>query len=297
MRRVVIVVVLIVAAGILGMWRSSGGVKQGLSRVVGAREEQTEAKDEIRKSFTVEPGTRLEIYGINGGVEVQTSDTKTLEVYVLRTAGSQEDLGRRQVNIEQTSTAVTIKTHQSHNVWSHLFGNKAKEQVTIKAPRQITLALKGVNGQVVSQDIDGSVEVKGINGRVELAAASDSAELSGINGNIVVGFRQLSRGARLSGINGNIELRVAGDTNADLNAKGMNGSVRSEIPEIVVDKDDRGSRYSARIGNGGSPITISGINGNVRLARLIAVTAASNDTKDVKELKGGKDQRETKSAK
>ena len=47
----------------------------------------------------------------------------------------------------------------------------------------------------------------------------------------------------------------------------MNGNVRSEIPEVTVDKEEPGSRYSARIGSGGAPITISGINGNVRLTR------------------------------
>ena len=36
MRRVLIVVALIVAAAVLGLWRTNGGVRQGLSRVVGA---------------------------------------------------------------------------------------------------------------------------------------------------------------------------------------------------------------------------------------------------------------------
>ncbi len=47
----------------------------------------------------------------------------------------------------------------------------------------------------------------------------------------------------------------------------MNGSVRSDIPEVTVEKDQYAPRYSARIGNGGAPIAISGINGNVRLTR------------------------------
>ena len=97
---------------------------------------------------------------------------------------------------------------------------------------------------------------------------SDSVEIDGINGSIAVGLDKLSeRGVRIHGVNGGIELKLASGLNADLTAKGMNGSVRSEIAEVTVEKDDRWSHYSARIGNGGPEIEISGINGNVRLTR------------------------------
>lgn len=272
MRRVLIVVVLIVAAAVLGLWRSHGGVRQGLSRAVGMPDEtaQGEVRDEIRKSFQLQPGDRIDVQGINGAVTIETSDTKTAEVYVLRTARSSDGLTRREITIEETPTGLQVRSRQARHVgiWEHLFGSKPNEQVTIKAPRQIALSIRGVNGHVTTGDIDGSLEAKGINGRVELGQANDFAEIGGINGNITLGLKQLSeRGARLNGINGNIELRVATSLNADLTAKGMNGSVRSDIPEVTVEKDQYAPRYSARIGNGGAPIAISGINGNVRLTR------------------------------
>ena len=177
-------------------------------------------------------------------------------------------------------------------LWEHLFGRNPKEEVTIKAPRQIALSLRGVNGRVTTGNIDGSLEVKGINGRVELGQATGYAEISGINGNVSVGLKQLGeRGARVTGINGNIELRLTNDLNADLTAKGMNGRLSSEIPAVTVDKDDHGSHYSAHIGTGGAPITISGINGNVRLTTAeVATTSASNDKKP-----GATTQKEVKS--
>ena len=238
--------------------------------------------DETRKSFELKPGARLEVQGINGKVEIQTSDTKTADVYVRRTADSPHSLRRREMIIEQTTDGLLVRSKQNHvGLWEHLFGHDPNEQVTIKAPRQIALSLRGINGRVTSGDIDGSLEVKGINGRVELGEANESAEISGINGSILVGFKQLGeRGARLSGVNGGIELRLANGLNADLTAKGMNGNVRSEIPEVTVDKNEHGSRYSARIGNGGAPISISGINGNVRLTRASSeATSTSADKK------------------
>jgi hypothetical protein len=294
MKRAAIVVILVLAAAVLGFWRSSGGVRQGFSRVVGAANEtqQGDTREEIRKSFELQPGARIEISGINGHVDVQTSDTKTAEVYVLRIAGSRDSLNRREVTVEQTATGgLIVKARQvSHGFWEHLFGTKSNENVTIKAPRAIVLAIRGVNGTVISGDVDGAIEAKGINGRVELGAASDSADITGINGNVSVGLNKLGNtGARVSGINGNIELRLGAGLNADLTAKGMNGNVRSDTSDVTVDKDEYGSHYSAKIGSGGSPITISGINGNVRLTRtMVAATTTDKKTPETKsESKAG----------
>ena len=67
----------------------------------------------------------------------------------------------------------------------------------------------------------------------------------------------------------------------------MNGNVRSEIPEVTVDRESHGRRYTARIGSGGAPITISGINGNVRLTRGDQATANSNKKETATASKDG----------
>lgn len=278
MKRVLIVVVLVVGAAVLGLWRTHGGVRQAMG--MSNDDSQAESREEIRQSFELQPGARLDVQGFNGKVEIQTSDTKTVEVYVLRTANSSDSLRRREVIFEQTPTGLLVRAKgaaRHFGLWDHLFGRNPKEEVTIKAPRQISLALKGINGGVRTGDIDGPLEAKGINGRLELGSASQSADISSINGNVVVGLKELGdRGARVSGVNGGIELRLATGLNADLTAKGMNGNVRSDISEVTVNKDEPGTRYSAHIGNGGAPITLSGINGNVRLTR--AESAATSST-------------------
>jgi hypothetical protein len=299
MRRVLIVVVLVVGAAVLGLWRSHGGVRQGLNRVAGVSDDNSEGVtgDETRKSFELKPGARIEVNGINGKVEIQTSDTKTAEVYVRRTGDSSNSLRRREITIEQTADGLLVRARTQHlGFWDHLFGHNPKEEVLIKAPRQIALSLRGINGPVTAGDIDGPLEAKAINGRVELGAASQYAELSSINGNIVVGLKQLGeRGASIKGVNGGIELRLANGLNADLTARGMNGNLRSDIPDVAVDKEEPGSRYSAHIGTGGAPIILNGINGNVRLTRDSAASTAVNEKKPTD--KSAKPATEAKSAK
>lgn len=279
MKRVLLVVILVATAATLGLWRSHGGVRAGLNRVVGTAEDNSQGVtgDETRKSFELKPGALIQVEGFNGKVDIQTSDTKTAEVYVRRTADSPSSLRRREITIEQTTEGLLVRSKQtSHGFWDHLFGHNPKEEVVIRAPRQIALAIKGINGPVTTGDIDGSIQAKGINGRVELGQAAESAEIGGINGNLVLTLKSLSdQGANIRGVNGAIELRLANGINADLTARGMTGSFRSEIPEVTVDKEEPGTRYSAHIGTGGAPITLSGINGNVRLTRVVNTTETS----------------------
>jgi len=281
MKRVLIVVAVLIVAAVLGLWRSHGGVRAGLNRVVngtGDSASQAATGDEIRKTFELKPGERVWIQGINGRVEIQTSDTSSAEVYVKRTADNANSLGRRQMIVEQNPDGLLVRSRRVYNgVWDHLFGHDPKEEVIIKAPRQIALLLRGINGRVYSTDIDGSLDLKGLNGKAELGQVSDSCTIDGINGSIVVGLNKLGdRGAQIHGVNGGIELRLAPGLNADLTAKGMNGNVKSEISDVTVEKTDW-SRYSARIGNGGPEIEIKGINGNVRLTRSDKAASAPSD--------------------
>jgi hypothetical protein len=293
MKRILIVVVLLVLAAVLGLWRSHGSVRAGLSRVVngtGDAGSQAASVDEIRKTFQLKPGEKVWIQGINGRVEIQTSDTKTAEVYVKRTGDNANSLQRRQMIVEQNADGLMVRSRQVFNgVWDHLFGHDPKEEVIIKAPRQIALSLKGINAKVYATDIEGPLDMRGLNGRAELGQVGESVSIDGVNGTIVVGLNKLGdRGAQIHGVNGDIELRLAAGLNADLTAKGMNGSVKSEISEVTVEKTDW-SRYSARIGNGGSEIEIKGINGNVRLFRSdkpSTVAAGDDKSNSPKAAKG-----------
>jgi len=271
MKRIIIVVLLVAIAGVAGIVRSRaktvGGVRN-LSRVIQSDKSESDAREEMRQSYELTPGARVEIAGINGAVKIETSERKNAEVYVERFGASREILSRRKVTIDATAGSLTIRGENAEDsFFTRLFGSKPSERVTLQLPRAVTLVAKGINGAVVSGEVDGPVEVKGVNGKVDIAQASGAATFKGINGNIVVGINQIDKGGvEISGINGNIELRLDDTVNADLNAHGMNGSVVSDLPNVVIDKSRHGS-YTARVGSGGNSISASGINGNIVLTR------------------------------
>jgi DUF4097 and DUF4098 domain-containing protein YvlB len=275
-KRIIIVAILVAIAAIVGVVRSNSGAN--LTTLI-SHQSAGETREEIRKTFELAPGARVEISSINGSVNIETTDSKTAEVYVQRTGASAEALARRKVVVEGNANGLSIRGEKvDSGFFSRFFGANVWEKVTVKLPRQIDLLTKGVNGSVVVGDLDGPVEVRGVNGRVQIAGTIGTAAFKGVNGNIVVGLKRLNpEGVTISGINGNIELRLNQDLNAYLEAKGMNGSVVSEIPGVSVEKEKRG-RYWAQIGSGGNAINARGINGNIRLTRSSAPSTATTES-------------------
>ena len=279
MNRLIILILLVAIAAIAGVVvRSSSSESGTVAELRGlvSHQSASDVREEIRQKYELAPGALVDIGGINGSVTIETSDTRTAEVYIERTASSDEALKRRQITIEADANRLRIKGETTdHNFVAKLFGSKASERVMLKLPRQISLSGKGVNGAFVVGELDGGIEISGINGKVHVANAAGTATLKGINGNVVFGMKRIEAdGITLSGINGNIELQLPADLNADFDAKGMNGRVVAEIPNVVIDRSKRGT-YWARIGSGGRGITAKGINGNIRLTSITTSAPAA----------------------
>lgn len=278
MKKIILVILLLAIAGIAGVVRShTKSTGRGWQLSFKADKHSTgNVREEIRKTYDLAAGARVEVSGINGWVKIETSDRNTADVYIERSGESQEALNRRKITIESTPTSLTIRGEKGDGSFlSRMLGSNPTEHVTLLLPKQISLVTNGVNGSVTSGAIDGSLKVNGVNGKVDIAQASGTAEINGINGNVSVGLTTIGKdGVDLSGINGNIELRFSENVNANLVTHGMNGQVSSDLQNVVVNKNSYGS-YSAQIGSGGSSISANGINGNIRLSRMMAAAASA----------------------
>ncbi len=281
MKRLILVVLLVAIAAVAGIVRSHTSRGVTLSKlpqaIAGESENANETREEIRQAYKLTSGARVRVSGINGAVKVETSETTTAEVHIERIGKSAEALGRRKVVIEATANSLDIRGKKGDaGLIARMFGSNPTERVTLKLPRQIALATEGVNGSVIIGEVDGPVEVHGVNGRVEVAQAKGAAEFHGINGNISVALKEIqSDSVSINGINGNIELRLAEGMSADLEAHGMNGNVVSDLPDFVLEKAKHGN-YLAHVGRGGNSISANGINGNIRLSRVMTATSAKS---------------------
>jgi DUF4097 and DUF4098 domain-containing protein YvlB len=219
-------------------------------------------RDEFRQSYSLPAEAEVEVKGINGSVSIETAQTNTAEVHIVRSARNRQDLEYRKVFVEQTGNRLVIRGQEEPGA-----GKKAevRQQVMLRVSRQIALNVHGVNGSVKAGEIERQGVVSGINGRVELAQVGGTARISGINGSVTVTISHLGeQGLRISGINGRVEVQFAGDVNADVQASGINGKVDTDLPSATLSEWSR-SNFRAKIGAGGSPISISGVNGRVSL--------------------------------
>jgi hypothetical protein len=273
-KRLIIVTLLIAIAAIAGFVRSHKGA--GLSEGLVSQNGTGQTREDKRESYELAPGARVEVFNINGSVNIETSDSKIADIYIERSGPSAESLNRRRVDIEYTSNTLKIYGSKgSTGFWARLFSSSPSERVTLKLPRQIALLAKGINGPVVAGDVEGSLEVRGVNGRVQVGSATGTADLRGINGNVVLALKQLNLDAvSLSGINGNIELRLAAGLNGYLDVKGINGRLVADGAPVSIEKGRRG-RYWVQIGSGGNSITAKGINGNIRVTIPVATPATA----------------------
>jgi hypothetical protein len=226
-------------------------------------------KDEINQTYQLGAGARVDVSGINGRVEIETTSGSTAEVHILRSARTKEALQYRRITIDHTATSLVIKGENDKDSdrgnWRE---REVRQTVLLKLPRQIDLKTSGVNGKVTIGEVDGPVTVSGVNGKVDVAQAVGYSNLSGINGKVTVKIVRLSeRGAQVSGINGGVEISFADDVNADLSVSGINGNVNTELPNVTIQGKMEKNNFRAKIGAGGSPIHISGINGKVTLVR------------------------------
>lgn len=243
-------------------------------------------KEEIRQTYKLAAATKVNVSGINGSVDIQTSDTDTAEIHIVRSARDQDTLSQRKTIVEHEADTLTIRNdkNSSRGLWDALKGSgELRTRVMLKLPRNIRLDIGGVNGHVTTGEIDGAVELSGINGKIKVAQVTGAVSASGINGPMDLGIRKPDdpgkkgdkQGVDLSGINGPIELHFSGDVNADLDVSGFNGGFHDEGMNVQLEEKRNRHNFSGKIGNGGASISVSGVNGSLTLMKAGQTSGSS----------------------
>ena len=229
----------------------------------------------VNDSYALAPGARVEVTGINGPVEIITTESGIAEIHVENRVGDVRDLEYHKINVTHGADFLTVRGENRRRgglgflrwlVGRGGGGKGARQRVVLKVPRRVEVAARGINGEVRIGEVEGAVRVSGVNGEVTVARASGDAQFSGVNGNITFGVSNpADEGVRVSGVNGNIVLRLARDVNADVRLSGFNGEVDYDLRDVTVEDAAR-SKWVARIGAGGPLIRMSGIQGNIHFA-------------------------------
>src|SRR5215471_14196105 len=209
------------------------------------RDDSWPFKDETNQRYNLSPGARVEVSGINGRVEISPG-SGAAHVHIIRTAPTEEDLTHHRIIVQNSGNSLIVRGESENH--SHA---RVRHHVILTVPTGVQLTVSGINGPVEVGDIDGPVDLHGINGRVNIGRAVQHSNIDGINGSITISLSSLGeQGMHVSGVNGSI-----------------NGGVSSDLPMTIQGK--WGPRdFRAKLGAGGAPISISGVNGTIKISSL-----------------------------
>jgi DUF4097 and DUF4098 domain-containing protein YvlB len=259
-------------------------------------------RDEVNQTYELTPGARVEVSSIRGPVEIFTADTTTAEVKIIRTAGTRADLDYHKIEVQLAGNSLVVRGVQENGGR----GEKiyVNHHVVLKLPRRIDLSVKSISGWIKVGNVDGQTHVRSISGSADIGNVGDrlqvssvsgslevanvgaearvnsisgdlrlgqvsgSLEVSGVSGGVKATLVSLSpQGIHIKSVSGSIEIGFKSEVNADFNAESVSGQVYLDVPNVTRDSEIKPPNVRARIGAGGTPITIFSVSGNIRLTR------------------------------
>lgn len=227
---------------------------------------QRTEREELRQTYQLSPGARVELSNINGSIDIETIEGHTAD---LRITSYSYNPNPRKLNVEQTASSLAVRGEaRSTSSSERMNFDNTSYRVALKLPRRVELTVNGASGSVRVGEIDGAIHLSNVSGSVGVAQAAGAAEVSQVSGSVTLQMARLGAGGvRVQNVSGKVNLRFIDDVNADLQTRGIKGKVYVELANVAVEGEMNRADFRAKIGKGGAPINVSDVTGSVRLAR------------------------------
>lgn len=221
---------------------------------------------EFNQSYPLQPGGSFELQNVNGTVDVQGWDRDTIEVHAVKTAKHKEsDLDLVAIDVDARPAAVSVATRYPQNE-----GVEVLVEYTVHVPHRAHVEHVGtVNGTLRVSGVEMVEDLRTVNGNIEVYDGGGSVHARSTNGSVHLELLHVGgkNGAVAETTNGSVLLAVPADTQADLEARCMNGNFSSELP-IAFETTMRPREIQGKLGNGGAPIRLHTVNGGIRVVAL-----------------------------
>lgn len=221
---------------------------------------------EFNQTYPLQPGGTFELQNVNGTVEVQTWDRDEVEVRAVKTAKRKEsDLDLVSIDVDAKRDSVSVTTRYPQNE-----GVEVAVEYIVHVPHCAHVEHLGtVNGTLRVAGVEAIEDLHTVNGNIEVYDGGGSVHAHTTNGNVHLELVHVQdkNGAVAETTNGSLLLAVPTDTQADVEARCLNGSFFSELP-LSLASTQRPRETHGRLGKGGVPIRLHTINGGIRVVAL-----------------------------
>ncbi|HKB11057.1 MAG TPA: DUF4097 family beta strand repeat-containing protein [Vicinamibacterales bacterium] len=240
---------------------------------------QLAAQTDFQWRGPLSSGQTLEIKNINGDVRAAASSSSDAVVTAVKTARRSNPA---EVRIEavphaggvticavypSADAAVPNRCEAGGESRSRTKNNDTTVRFDVQVPVGVTFVGRTVNGSVEGESLNGDADGRTVNGSVRLSTTG-TASGSTVNGslNLTMGRTDWRDEAKFSTVNGSITLHLPAFLSANLHATTLNGEIESDFPITATGSINR-RRIDGTIGNGGPQLTLSTVNGSVKLIR------------------------------
>lgn len=267
---------------------------------IGARDWNTEEREPFHYEFSKDK--TLDVDNVNGLIQVTGDGGGTIRV-----EGEKVIHARDRQAVDRAKQDVKLDVNESDGV-AQLYANgpfrgndrssdyhgfhfhfdprdyEVDYNFNIHVPRDTTLRLRTVNGEVKTGQTRGNFDVSGVNGSVSMAAVAGSGRVSMVNGRMEIAFRESPKAdTEFHSVNGAIEATFPPNLAADLLLHTLNGQAYTDFDSTplaggglaqtengrrngrFVYKPDRRTRL--RIGAGGPELRFDTVNGDIKIKK------------------------------
>jgi len=221
-------------------------------------------RDSLARHYEVKGSPRIEIKrGISGPVTISSGRTGMVDIDVLRTAATQEELDCHEVKIDYRPDLITIRQVQFDRRECRTI--RASQSLTLRVPPDALLDVSTIAGELQVTGPVRSVTANSIASHVSISGA-ETVDLISLAGGLSldIGGRP-PRSSTIESVMGAVELNVGERRDVEIRISSLTGHIRSVPPDFVILRTNDG--YLLRAGERGSSLWIRSVQGDVVVKR------------------------------
>ncbi len=231
---------------------------------------KSQATADWKKTFTLEPGGRVEIENVNGRIHVTPSEGNQVEVIAQKKAKAVSDDAAKaaleRIEISDSVSGSTIRVQTKVPRREGMLGGSAEVSYTVRVPVSAEVKFVTVNGGIEISRLNGKIEAETTNGGIVARDVGGPIEATTTNGGVEVELTTVAKGGvKLGCTNGGIKLRLPADAAATISASVANGGIDADGLQLEKTESSR-RNLEARLNGGGPSIRIQGTNGGIRIS-------------------------------
>jgi DUF4097 and DUF4098 domain-containing protein YvlB len=243
------------------IWVMSWGILMAFALAASASAQVTE---EFHRTLPLSSNGRVSLDNVNGGVTITGWERNEVQIDAVKKASNQQKLDEARIEVEASSDSVHIRTRYPEG---HNNNNPATVTYELHVPRVARLdGINLVNCSLNVSQVSGDIKASLVNGKTTVRDLAGRAEISSVNGTINAYYKSLDnvRGIELKSVNGSVSLGLPASPNADVSVSTVNGGITTDFP-LQVQGKFMGRHIDGKLGNGGTRIEISNVNGSVHI--------------------------------